>query len=113
MDISSLIGGLGVGSVLTLVVKEYFENKKILSQRVFEEKRSAYVSYLDVVARTQNDPEGGALRKGATERVKLSANQETISRIIEFANAQDSLASSEKLDKLVQAMRDDLFPKGK
>ena len=36
MDIASLIGGLGIGSVLTLFLKEYFDNKKILSKRAFE-----------------------------------------------------------------------------
>ncbi len=46
MDLSSLIGGLGLGSVATLFLKEYFENRRAISRRAFEEKREAYVNYL-------------------------------------------------------------------
>ena len=56
MDMASLVGGLGIGSVLTLFVKEHFDNKRILSKRAFEEKRDAYVSYLDIAARSQIMP---------------------------------------------------------
>jgi hypothetical protein len=70
MDIASLIGGLGIGSVLTLFLKEYFDNRKILSKRAFEEKRAAYVNYLDVTARSQTMPADEALwaRTAALER---------------------------------------------
>lgn len=53
MDISSVLGGIGVGSLLAVLLKEYFENKKISSRRKFEEKREAYVNYLNVAALSQ------------------------------------------------------------
>lgn len=110
MDISSLIGAFGIGSLLTLLLKEYFENKKTLSKRTFEEKCEAYVAYLDVAMRSQTMPEKEAAwtRTAAEARVRLCASP----IVIESFNvllASPSSAYEKTFDALIQAMRKDLW----
>ncbi|MCD7982709.1 MAG: hypothetical protein LUG19_00455 [Desulfovibrio sp.] len=110
MDIASLIGGLGIGSVLTLFLKEYFDNKKTLSKRVFEEKREAYIAYLDVLMKSQLMPEKEATwaKMAAMARVRLSVSPEAVERFNVFLASHPS--SYEKtFDELIQAMRKDLW----
>ena len=110
MDISSLVGGLGVGSVLTLFLKEYLERRKILSKRTFEEKKEAYVAYLDVVMKSQIMAEKEAVwaRVAALARVRLCASAE----VIQYFNAFLGCLPSERentFEDLIQAMRKDLW----
>lgn len=114
MDVSSLIGGLGIGSVLTLFLKEYFDQRKILSKRAFDEKRDANVSYLDIAARSQMMPEAEAIwaRTSAIERIRLCGS----ARVVELLNIVSNTSPDSPRDNvnaLVKAMREDLFPKSK
>lgn len=113
MDIASLIGGLGIGSMLTLFLKEYFDSRKTLSKRAFEEKREAYTNYLDIALRSQTIPEKEAVwaRTAAAERIRLCGSLE----VIEWLEQVSSLpkGSLKPVGELVQAMRKDLFPQMK
>jgi hypothetical protein len=111
MDISSLIGGLGIGSVITLFLKEYFNNKKILSQRAFEEKREAYIAYLNTAGRSQTMPAEEALwaRTAAMERIHLCGSFKVI-QLLDIVGRTPSGAPRDNIHALIQAMRDDLFP---
>ena len=114
MDISSLIGGLGIGSVLTLFLKEYFDNRKTLSKRAFEEKREAYVAYLDIAARSQTMPLKEALwaRTAAMERIRLCGSRQVI-RLLDAVASTPPDAPRNNVNAMVQAMREDLFPGSK
>lgn len=111
MDIASLVGGLGIGSVLTLFLKEYFDNKKILSKRAFDEKRDAYVSYLDIAARSQTMPKADAIwaRTSAIERIKLCGSDNVVELLSIVINTPPD-SPRDSVNELVQAMRKDLFP---
>ncbi len=76
MEISSLLGAGILGSIITLFLKEYLELNKIISKRIFEEKREAYAAYLDVVMKSQTMPEKEAIwaRMAAMARVRLCAS---------------------------------------
>ena len=112
MDISSLVGGLGIGSVLTLFLKEYFDNKRVVSKRAFEEKREAYINYLNVVARTQpmSDTEALWARTLAMKRINLCGSNE-VSLLLDAVSQMEPGSSMAAFDALIQAMRNDLFPK--
>jgi hypothetical protein len=110
MDLTSLVGGLGIGSMVTLFLKEYFDKRRIVAQREFEEKKGAYVNYLDIVARSQAMPaqEGFWARTSATERIKLCGSRDVL-RLLKIAhNAPPD--SKNEVDALFEAMRNDLFP---
>lgn len=114
MDISSLIGGLGIGSLLTLFLKEYFDIKKILSNRVFEEKREAYLNYLDIADRSQTLPAKEAIwaRTAAIERIHLCGSHEVVNLLAIVSNTPPD-SPRDNINALVQAMRNDLFPNAK
>lgn len=84
MDIASLISGLGIGgiiaSTITTIVNFKLENRKISSNRAFEEKRSAYISYLDVISRSQTMPAKEAMwaRTSAIERIRICGSAEVV-----------------------------------
>lgn len=110
MDISSLIGGLGIGSVLTLFLKEYLDRRKTLSRRIFEEKREAYTAYLDIVMKSHIMPEKEAVwaKMAAMARVRLCASPEVIQSFnLLLASAPSSYEKT--FDDLIQAMRKDLW----
>mgnify|MGYP000859453189 FL=1 len=114
MEFSSVLGvfgGLGVGSVLTLLVKEYIDNKKSVARRMFEEKREAYVSYLDIAARSQTMKPQEAIwaRTAAIERIRLCGSLEVI-RALDIVSKTPPNSPRDAVDELVRAMRFDLFP---
>ena len=110
MDIASLVGGLGIGSVVTLFLKEYFDRRKTLAKRTFEEKREAYVGYLDIAMRSQTMTKKEAMwaRVAAMARVRLCANPEVIQRF-NVLLASPSSEYEKTFDDLIQAMRKDLW----
>lgn len=114
MDISSLLGGLGIGSVLTILVKSYIERKKILSQRYFEERRAAYINYLEVITKSQtmNSVEAGWLRTAAIERIKLCGSEEVVT-LLNIVSSTSQKSPDNIIEKLIQEMRNDLFPQEK
>ena len=111
MDLSSLLGGLGLGSLATLFLKEFFENRRAITKRAFEEKREAYVSYLDVASKSQTMREKEAIwaRTAAIERIKLCGNNEVV-RLLDIVSNLPPCSPRKLIDELVQAMRKDLFP---
>lgn len=111
MDIMSLVGGLGIGSVATLLLKEYFDNKKIISKRTFEEKREAYVAYLDIATRSQTMPENEATwaRTAAMERIKLCGSAEVVRLLYLVSDSPPDSPHRHKFDELIQTMRKDLW----
>lgn len=110
MDISSLLGGIGIGSLLTVLLKEYFDNKKTLAKRKFEEKREAYINYLNVAALSQTMPpkEGLWARTAAIERIKLCGSEDVV-KLLDIVSNTTPNSSRKPVDELIKAMRKDLF----
>jgi esterase/lipase len=110
MDITSLISGLGIGGLVTLLLKEYFEKRKITAQREFQEKRDAYVNFLEIVSRSQTmpGPEGNWARTAAIERIKLCGSQKVVTALMNVLEAPSK--SQRDVDALFRAMREDIFP---
>ena len=109
MDILTFLGGIGVGSILTTLVKAYLENKQMLSKRAFEEKRDAYVSYLNIAATSQTMPAKEALwaRTAAIERINLCGSSEVV-RLLEVVSKTPPGSPRDPINQLIQAMRQDL-----
>lgn len=115
MDITSLISGLGIGGIiasgLTIFLNFHLENKKISSGRAFEEKRTAYIAYLDIVSRSQTMASQEALwaRTSAIERIKICGSVEVVDLLIRVTNLPPN-QPRDWIDELIDAMRKDLFP---
>jgi len=109
MDISTFLGGLGIGGVIATLVKGYLDNRRMLKQRFFEEKRDAYVNYLMVVATSQTMPSKEALwaRTAAIERVMLCGNPEVV-RLLEIVSNTPPDSPRDTVNELLKAMRADL-----
>jgi len=114
MDIPSVLGGLGIGSILTMLAKAYIESKKILSQRYFEERRAAYINYLDIITKSQTmySVEAMWLRTAATERIRLCGSEEVV-RLLNIVSSTPPNSPDNTVEKLVKEMRNDLFPQEK
>lgn len=110
MDITSLVGGLGIGSVLSLFLKEYFDNRKTLMSRIFEAKYAAYTNYLEVRDRAQALPEQEATWAitAAQERVKLSGSPEVLKKL-EAVSKLPPNSPRTAINELVLSMREDLW----
>ncbi|MES9997244.1 hypothetical protein [Desulfovibrio aminophilus] len=113
MDWSSLyglLGAFGVGSLFATILKAWSDNRRMLTQRIFEEKRDAYINYLNIVATSQTMPEKEALwaRTAAIERIHLCGSPEVLRRLA-IVTATPPNSPRKPVDELVQAMRADLF----
>jgi hypothetical protein len=110
-NVLGVFGGLGLGSIFTLFIKEYFDSKKNIAKRMFEEKRDAYVSYLNIAARSQtmNPQEAIWARTAAIERIRLCGSPEVI-RALNIVTSLPPDSPRDAVDDLVRAMRFDLFP---
>lgn len=110
MDISTLLGGIGIGSLHTVLLKEYFDNKKTLAKRKFEEKQEAYTNYLNVAALSQTmlPDEGLWARTAAIERIKLCGSEDVV-KLLDIVSNTIPNSSRKPVDELIKAMRKDLF----
>lgn len=109
MDILTFLGGMGVGSIFTTLVKAYLDNKQMLSKRAFEEKRDAYVGYLNIAASSQTMPAQEALwaRTAAIERINLCGSPEVV-RLLEVVSKAPPNSPRDTINQLIRAMRLDL-----
>ena len=109
MEVATLIGGLGIGGVVATFIKGFIDNRQMIAKRAFEEKRDAYVNYLNIVAMSQTMPPKEALwaRTAAIERIYLCGNPEVV-RLLEIVSSLPPGSPRNPVNDLVQAMRADL-----
>jgi hypothetical protein len=109
MDFSTFLGGLGIGSLLATFIKADFDNKQMLGKRAFEEKRDAYISYLQIAASSQTMPSEEALwaRTAAIERISLCGSSEVI-RLLGIVSNSPPNSPRDAIHDLIKAMRADM-----
>ena len=49
MELSSLISGIGVGAILSAAIQSWFSFKRENRQRIFQEKKDAYLGFLNAM----------------------------------------------------------------
>ncbi len=110
-SIGLVLGGLGVGSLLTFIVQYVLENIRHRKQLVFNEKKNAYLEYITAMAESQTmlEKEGSWLRTKAMARIRLFGSKEVIdimeSKVAEPKGKRDLTLP---LKELFDAMRKDL-----
>lgn len=107
----TFLSGLGLGSVITIVIKHSLEQKAKLKEVWLMDYKQSCDGLLDSyreVALTNSDE---ALKKFAFYELKLKlyANQKVIDAIKEFKNSSSQSSIREKLEnKMLHEMRNDL-----
>ena len=107
---SALLGGMGVGSLLTTCVQIFFQRKKEKEGRAFEEKKLAYLEYIKVIQESQfmrNPKEAAWKRTAAMARIELFGGKEVLKEMEMISQIHEGDLAV-PLKNLLSAMRSDL-----
>lgn len=104
----ALVGGLGIGSMLTTLLKEKFDKKKFL----FQQKEQVYSGYLKALSDVVKNNSSEDMRQEVvywTTRMKLIAPESIVEKAQEFFADKSSQHKFGKLrEELIDLMRNDL-----
>ncbi len=104
----ALVGGLGIGSMLTTLLKEKFDKKKFL----FQQKEQVYSGYLKALSDVVKNKSSEEARQEVvywTTRMKLLAPESIVDKAQEFFNDESTGCKFIKLrEELIDLMRNDL-----
>jgi len=104
----ALVGGLGIGSMLTALVKEKFDKKKFL----FQQKEQVYSGYLKALSDAVKNNSSEDMKQEVvywTTRMKLIAPESVVEKAQEFFTDASSQHKFFKLrEELIDLMRNDL-----
>ena len=64
MDIGSLISGAGIGAILATIIQSWMTNSREKKQRIFQEKKDAYVGFLQAMHASEVHPSDEASSLG-------------------------------------------------
>ncbi|MBK9585629.1 MAG: hypothetical protein KA099_01585 [Alphaproteobacteria bacterium] len=100
-----LVGGFGIGSLITTYVKENFDRKKF----IYQEKSTVYAGYLESLSDVISEGSHTNRQKVVywTHRIQLIAPKEIVDLAKSFFN-EDSTKFFEIREKLVLEMTNDL-----
>lgn len=104
----AVVGGLGIGSMLTALVKEKFDKKKFL----FQQKEQVYSGYLKALSDAVKNNSSEDMKQEVvywTTRMKLIAPESVVEKAEEFFTDASSQHKFFKLrEELIDLMRNDL-----
>lgn len=107
----TLIGGIGIGSIISSVFTKYFEAKEKFKDRVFDKKETAYLGLLEAYHDAAAKPSDKSAKNYAywQARVDLVGSQEVTFYAQKLVDtAPNSPERAEAQDKILNAMRKDL-----
>lgn len=112
MSWAELIGGLGIGSLITSVVTHFMTRQAAANDRWFQEKREAYLGLLSslheaAVSPSDANSKAYALWQTRCDLFGSPAVSRYAQRMVE-TNDGPPEARSEAFDGLIQAMKTDL-----
>ncbi|HCM14819.1 MAG TPA: hypothetical protein DHW79_02525 [Candidatus Cloacimonas sp.] len=115
MDITTivvyLIGGIGIGSVITTIITTLSRKREILNERVYKEKRGAYLGLLRSLHNAAVEPSDKNAKEYALwqTRIQLFGSKESADFAQKIVDtAPGSSARNLAFEGLLKAMRDDL-----
>lgn len=71
MDLNSLVGGLGIGALLTGVVNYFLNRKLSIENRCYQEKRDAYLGLLEALHRAAVEPSDSSSKSFALWQTRV------------------------------------------
>lgn len=108
--ITALIGGLGIGTLLNSFFNAYNDKKKQQSNRLYEEKRNAYIGLLEALHDAAVNPSNAASKKYALwqTRCSLFGAKDVISFAQKMVDTNDMTERDKAFNGLLESMRKDL-----
>ena len=103
------LGGIGFGSLVTTGIQLINDNRNRRINRIFDEKKLAYLEYIKVISESQLmiDKEGSWKRTSAMARIELFGNDEVLKKL-ETVSSIKGGDLTVPLKELLKAMREDL-----
>ncbi len=103
------MGAFGIGSLVTAGIQILNENRNKRKQRLFDEKKMAYLEYIKAMQESQflSQKEGAWLRTAAMGRLELFANQNVLDQL-EMVSSLRNTDLTMPLKELFKRMRRDL-----
>ena len=103
------LGGIGFGSFITTAIQLINDNRNKKINRVFEEKKLAYLEYIKIISESQlmQDKEGSWKRTSAMARIELFGSDNVLKKLDAVSTIKGG-DLKEPLKELFKAMREDL-----
>ncbi|WP_085307169.1 hypothetical protein [Planktotalea arctica] len=97
-EVLAIPGGLGLGSLLTVIIQSIIQNSNFRSKRAFEEKKEAYVGLLEALQRAAIERTDQAAKAFAywQMRCDLVGSKEVQVAIEELVESNDDVARRAK-----------------
>lgn len=112
--ISVLIGGLGLGTLLNSVINHFFNTTKIKKEKLYQEKRDAYLGILNSLYESAVFPSDQKSKAYALWQIKCDVfgTKEVIKWAKILPNTVPGTPErNEAFDGLINAIRKDIGPK--
>jgi len=106
-----LIGGLGIGTLLSTVVNYYLSKKQLVSQKLFQEKRDAYFGMTQALydAEIEPGPKNEKMFGYYLNIAKIFAHKDVVISAQNIINTDPNTKErTGALEKFFDAMRRDL-----
>lgn len=103
------LGGIGFGSLVTTGIQLINDNRNKKINRIFEEKKTAYLEYIKIISESQFMPEkeGSWKRTTSMARIDLFGSDDVLDKLEIVSSIKDG-DLKEPLKNLFKAMREDL-----
>lgn len=112
MNWAELIAGLGIGSLLTSVTTNFLAKRTALNDRLYQEKREAYIGLLNALHNAAVHPSDENSKTYALWQTRCDLfGSDAVSKYAQKmvdTNEGPKRERSEAFDGLIRAMRDDL-----
>jgi len=109
--IVSLIGGIGIGSVITTIITTVSRKKEKINERIYNEKRSAYLGLLSSLYKAAVEPSDKSSKEYALwqTNIQLFGSKNVVNYAQEIVDTiPGSLERNKAFNGLINAMREDL-----
>jgi len=103
------LGGIGFGSLITTAIQLINDNRNKKKNRIFEEKKLAYLEYIKIISESQlmPDKEASWKRTSAMARIELFGSDDVLKKLDAVSTIKGG-DLTKPLKELFKAMREDL-----
>lgn len=106
-----LIGGIGIGSIITTIITTISRKREIVNERVYKEKRSSYLGLLKSIHNAAVEPSEKNAKEYALwqTRIQLFGSKDSVCYAQKIVDTVPGSGGRHlAFEGLVKAMRDDL-----
>ncbi len=106
--IITMIGGIGFGTILSTILQNVLQNKRRDQERKYEEKRNAYIGFLQAMIESANNPSMGNLNEYELFQLKIELfGSKEVALLAK--NGQLYRSRDDLFNELLRKMKNDLL----